>query len=168
MNKFAIFAIMALSLTACDKLGSGGGSHSQFVKMCKDDPRAREQGFDCSCQADIISAVLKGDEMDKLINFLNVQKEASDKITAAVSEADKTKAKTEGSAKVMELGNNAEYAPMFQKIGNIGMAIHDKCGNPNAPAPAPAAAAGAKPAPTAGKPAPAKAAKAPAVDYKAE
>jgi len=142
MNKFVILAAVAvLGLTACDKMGGSGGAHSQFVKMCQEDPRAKQQGFNCECQADIISAVLKKEEMDKLVNFLNVEKQDANK--------------------AMELGKDPSYTPMFQKISGIGLAIHDKCGNPNAPAPA-AAPAAAAPAPAATAPAPAAAAPVPA------
>jgi len=121
MKKFAIIAVAILSLTACNKLtGGGSAAHDQFVKMCKEDPRAKSQGFDCTCQADIIDAVLKPEEMDKLVNFLNVEK----------SDA----------KKAMELGKDPQYTPMFQKISGIGLAIHDKCSTAKAETPAEPAA----------------------------
>lgn len=143
MKKFVILALATISLAACGK----GGAHSQFVKMCNEDPRAKEQGFNCECQADIIAAVLKQDEMDKLVNFLNVEKQDQ--------------------SKALELGKDPAYTPMFQKIASIGFAIHDKCANPNAQPAAPAAASQPAPAtssaPAASKPAAAApAAKAPA------
>ena len=145
MNKFLALALVALSITACDKVGGGktnSAAHGKFVQMCKDDPRAKEQGFDCTCQADIISAVLKNEEMDQLVNFLDVEKKDQ--------------------SKAMELGKDPKFAPMFQKIAGVGLAIHDKCGDPSkAPKPAAAAAPAVSAPAAASAPAPA-ASKAPA------
>lgn len=124
MKKLAIAFVAILSLSACNK--SNSAAHSQFVKMCQDDPRAKEQGFDCGCQADIIQSVLKTEEMDKLVEFLNVEKK------------DPTKA--------LEMGKDPQFTPMFQKIAGIGLAIHDKCGNPTKAAAAAPAADSVKPA----------------------
>jgi hypothetical protein len=143
MNNFKIIALslVCLSITACDKVASQ--AHSRFVEMCKEDPRAKSQGFDCDCQADIIQAVLKDNEMADLVHFLDVEKQ------------DRNKA--------IELGKDPKYTPMFQKIAGIGLAIHDKCSKPGAtpavsePAtPAPAAAVPATQNPPAKEAAPAK------------
>ncbi len=144
MNKTKILVICAalLSVVACDKIS---GPHGRFIEMCKEDPRAKDQGFDCKCQADIIQAVLKDDEMNDLVHFLDVEKQ------------DRNKA--------IELGKDPKYTPMFQKIAGIGLAIHDKCSKPGsaeatpAPAAQPTQTPVATPAPKAAAPAPAKPAK---------
>ena len=125
--KILVVCLGLLSLAACSKATQ---AHKRFVEMCKEDPRAQEQGFDCDCQADIIAAVLKESEMDDLIHFIDVEKQDHNK--------------------ALELGKDPKYTPMFQKIAGIGLAIHDKCGkreNMSAPT-APAASAPAEPAPT--------------------
>lgn len=139
MNKLGILTISValLSITACDKLSFGSSStskdHKRFVEMCQEDPRAKTQNFDCSCQADIIQAVLKQEEMDNLIAFLDVEKQNKDK--------------------AIEMGKDPKYAPMFQKIAGIGLAIHDKCGQPGADQASTQAAPAAAPAPAAEAPA---------------
>lgn len=121
-----------MTVVACEKKPEEK-AYNTFVEMCQSDPRAKEQGFDCNCQADILKAVLKDYEMTNLVTFLEIEKQ------------DKNKA--------IEIGKDPKYLPMFQKIGSIGFAIHDKCGGPNTKAAQPAAQAPAAQAPAAQQPA---------------